>query len=316
MNADEVIECYVTDVAVLLPRKQRNDVAFELRALLREELQAKADAAGRPADAAMAIEFLRAFGSPADVAARYRPTLTVIDPADGPTFWRWTVIGLAIIWVLGLIERLRPLDSGWDVLNVVGQWWVGTAIPSLWWPGVLVLYFGLASWTHRRWPRVSRWTPRAEDRLDGGRASIVLAVAGVACGLYVLFEPRWVLDFFWAGNAAPQAYEALTYTDTFRQRQGPILYFLIALNIPLMLIGFVQGRRSPTLRRIEQGVALLTCAAMVWTALDGPIFNAARSDQTAKFLLVMIVVFVLVGYAIVWYRKVRPTPGAPVQAPR
>ena len=88
MNANDVIECYVTDVAVQLPRKQRNDVAFELRALLNEELQAKADADGRPVDAAMAIAFLQGFGRPADVAARYRPALTIIDPADGHSFWR------------------------------------------------------------------------------------------------------------------------------------------------------------------------------------------------------------------------------------
>src|SRR5262249_18639896 len=82
MNANELIESYVTDVAVRLPRKQRNDVAFELRELLTEELQAKAEATGRDADAAMATELLQAFGRPVDVAARYRPTLTVIDPAD------------------------------------------------------------------------------------------------------------------------------------------------------------------------------------------------------------------------------------------
>ena len=39
MNANDVIECYVNEVAVQLPRAQRNDVAFELRALLQEELQ-------------------------------------------------------------------------------------------------------------------------------------------------------------------------------------------------------------------------------------------------------------------------------------
>ena len=36
MNANDVIEAYVTDVALRLPRRQRNDVAFELRALLNE----------------------------------------------------------------------------------------------------------------------------------------------------------------------------------------------------------------------------------------------------------------------------------------
>ena len=71
MNANDLIESYVTDVAVRLPRKQRNDVAFELRALLKEELQAKAEATGRDADAAMATELLHAFGRPVDVAARF-----------------------------------------------------------------------------------------------------------------------------------------------------------------------------------------------------------------------------------------------------
>jgi len=60
MNANDVIESYVTDVALQLPRRQRNDVAFELRALLNEELQARAEAAGRGVDAAMATEFLGA----------------------------------------------------------------------------------------------------------------------------------------------------------------------------------------------------------------------------------------------------------------
>ena len=60
MNANDVIESYVTDVAVQLPRKQRNDVAFELRALLNEELQERAGDAGREPDADMAIRMLRA----------------------------------------------------------------------------------------------------------------------------------------------------------------------------------------------------------------------------------------------------------------
>ena len=38
MDADALIDTYVNEVAQQLPRKQRSDVAFELRALLREEL--------------------------------------------------------------------------------------------------------------------------------------------------------------------------------------------------------------------------------------------------------------------------------------
>jgi hypothetical protein len=182
-----VIESYVTDVAVRLPRKQRNDVAFELRALLNEDLQAKAEALGRAADADMAIELLRHFGGPSDVAARYRPTLTIIDPADGHNFLRAAVAGLAVIWCLGLLMRLQqPIDSGWNVLGALGQWWAGTVIPSLWWPGMLVVGFGAASWSRRRWPQTSEWKPRAVDSIPGGSATIAMGLVGIVCGLYVL----------------------------------------------------------------------------------------------------------------------------------
>jgi hypothetical protein len=45
MNADELIESYVADVAAQLPGKQRDAVALDLRARLKEQLEARAIAA-------------------------------------------------------------------------------------------------------------------------------------------------------------------------------------------------------------------------------------------------------------------------------
>jgi len=315
MNANDVIESYVTDVAVQLPRKQRNDVAFELRALLNEGLQDKAEAAGRGADATMATEFLRAFGRPEDVAARYRPTLTIVDPADGHKFLRAAVIGLATIWCLGLWVHLRqPIHSGGDLLTALGQWWGATVIPSLWWPGVLVVGFGVASWTRRRWPQTSEWKPRAGDRIHGSRAAMAIGLVGILCGLFVLIDPRWLLDVFWGGRAAPAAYAALTYTDTFRQHQAPWLLGLILLNIPLFIAVIVQGRWPAILRRIETGLGLVTCATLAWTVLDSPVFMATSSDRTVKFCIVLIVAFTLINLCIKLYRSVRPTPSYQIHA--
>lgn len=315
MNAHELIEAYVTDVAVLLPRRQRNDVAFELRALLHEELQARAEAAGHDADAGMAMELLQAFGRPADVAARYRPTLTIIDPADGRTFLRATVIGLIIIWGAGLLKGLaQPIDSGSDLLLALGHWWGATVIPSLWWPGVLVVSFGISSWVRRRWPQTAEWTPRAADRIHGGRAALALAVAGIVCGLLVLLDPHRLLDVLFGGRAAPAAYEALTYTETFRHRQGPWLLGLLLLNIPMFLTVIVQGRWTAVMRRVETVLSLVTCAVLLWTAFDGPVFLTPASDRTLKFFLVLIVAFVLLNLGIQLLRRVRPTPAAPTHA--
>jgi hypothetical protein len=309
MNANDWIESYVHEVAARLPRKQRNDVAFELRALLREELQAKAEAAGREPDAAMAAEFLRHFGRPEDVAARYRPTLTIVDPADGQTFLRATVIGLVLIWSLGLWASVQqPIDSGSDLLRALGQWWGATVIPSLWWPGVLVVGFGLTAWWRRRRPHTAEWQPRAADRIRGGRAALVLGLAGIACGLFVLIEPRWVLGFFFGGRTAPAAYEALTYTDAFRQQQAPYVFGLLLLNIPLLITVLVNGRWSSLLRRIEAGLSLITCAVLTWVVLDGPVFLVSSSDRTFKFFLVLIIASTLIGMAVKLHRSIRPAP--------
>jgi hypothetical protein len=315
MNAKDVIESYVTDVAVQLPRKQRNDVAFELRALLDEELQGKAEAAGRDADAAMATELLNAFGRPADVAARYRPTLTIIDPADGHGFLRAAVIGMAVLWSLGLLLCLRqPIHSGGDLLKALGQWWGTVVIPSLWWPGVLVVGFGMASWARRRWPQSPEWKPRAGDRIHGGRVAMAMGIVGILCGLFVLIDPRRVLDVFWGGRAAPAAYEALTYTDTFLRHQAPCLLALILLNVPILITVIVNGRWPAVVRRLDVGLGLVTCAVLMWTVLDGPVFMASSSDRTVKFFMALIVAFTLMNLGIKLHRSVRPTPDRQLQA--
>jgi hypothetical protein len=317
MNANDVIESYVTDVALLLPRRQRNDVAFELRALIDEGLQDRAEAEGRAIDAAMATDFLQAFGRPRDVAARYRPTLTIIDPADGHRFLRATVIGLAIIWCLGLLERLQqPIGSGAELLGVIAQWWLGTVVASLWWPGVLVAGFGTAAWVRRRWPNAAAWTPRSRDRLQGGRVGTAMALVGMLCGTYVLLDPRVVLDVVWNGRAALVAYEALTYTETFLHRQAPWVLATLLLNIAVFMVVIAMGRWSAVMRRIETGLSLITCALLAWTVLDGPVFMSARSDGTAKFLLALIVAYTLIHFAVKAYRRIRPMPDRRLHAQR
>jgi hypothetical protein len=312
MNAEKLIESYVTEVAQRLPRRQRDDVAFELHALLHEELAAKAEAAGRPADPEMATELLQGFGHPIHVAARYRPPVTIIDPADGQTFLRATIIGLVVIWGLGLVKALLavPLANlGW--LTALGLWWGGTVIPSMWWPGVLVMGFGLAAWSRRRWPERAVWQPRTREHVQGGRTGLVLAILGILLGLAILLEPRRLLDVVWQGRAAPAAYEALTYNELFRHQQGPWILALLLLNVPLLLTALVQGCWSPALRRLQVVSSLVLCGVLVWATLGGPIFDVEATDRITKFVLVATVLFTLGALGHQWFQRVRPAPRGP-----
>lgn len=310
MNANDVIESWVEDVARRLPRSQRGDVAFELRALLNEELQAKADEAGRPADAEMATALVNDFGRPADVAARYRPAVTIIDPADGRAFLRATWIGLAILWAAGLLSLAQqPLHDIDSFMRALAQWWGNTIATTLSWPGLLVIGFGLSAWSRRRFPqRQSTWKAKPADRIQGSRVGLVFGLIGILAGVFVLLDPRWVLDVFFGGRAAPAAYEALTYTDAFRHRQAPFLFAALLLNVPLLLAVLVKGAWTPRLRQLGDVLGLATCALMVWVAADGPVFHAQASDRMFKGALVLLVALTLVSFALRWLRRVRPAP--------
>src|SRR6516165_7657101 len=111
MRADQVIEMYVDDTVRLLPRRQRDDVAAELCALLNDELNARARESARPADEALALSLVRGYGPPNEVAARYQPAWTIIDPADSRSFARAAIIGAGSLLVLGASARLLPSRS-------------------------------------------------------------------------------------------------------------------------------------------------------------------------------------------------------------
>lgn len=225
------------------------------------------------------------------------------------------MIGLAVIWGLGALAQLQqPIESGSDLVLALGRWWGGTLISSLWWPGALVAWFATASWVRRRWPSTGEWQPRAKDRITGGRAALLMGMFGIVLGLCILFEPRGLLNLFWARGAAPAAVDALTYTEAFRQRQGTWLFVLLLLNIPIMVGVFIRGHWTPGLRRLDLALGLLVCAVMAWTVLDGPVFVTAVSDQTIKAVMLIIIVCALVARGIQYYRSVTPMPDTPVQA--
>src|SRR6516164_6848940 len=117
MHADEVIEMYIDDTVRLLARRQRDDVAAELRALLSEELNARAQESGRPPDLALALALVRGYGLPNDVATRYQPAWNIIDPADSKSFMRAAIIGSsALVLLSALRTQLPPMPETADQL--------------------------------------------------------------------------------------------------------------------------------------------------------------------------------------------------------
>ena len=78
---------------------------------MRDDLNAKARAAGRPPDSDMAMEMLRAFGRPAQTAVRYHRPFTIIDPSDT---WNFVIAAVAGGFVLSiLLTFVIATQIGW-----------------------------------------------------------------------------------------------------------------------------------------------------------------------------------------------------------
>ena len=193
MTAGDVIESYVRDVARYLPRKKRNDIAFELGALLQDELAAKAAAQGCAPDEEMAMSLLSGFGRPAEAAARYQPRAPLIDPADNHSFLIWAVVGSLVFSVGNPQNRFASLQ----------------------WVGVVFIWFAVVAWLRRRRPSERlRWRPKRDRFPEVASRSLALlrslATLGFPFAMYLAPQIWWEIATFGTGNTS-----GLALTDAF-----------------------------------------------------------------------------------------------------
>jgi hypothetical protein len=300
MTASQLIESYVDDVVRRVERKRRNDVGVELRLLLTDELQGLAEGAGRQPDAEMAMDLLRRFGRPEDVALRYRkPGFPVIEPADGPSFVKLTVIGMAIVWIAGLIVTFRS-GGGPELL---GRWWMTFGLGAFWWPGFLVVCAGIAAWVRRRFPDTDEWKPAAIDRDRINRSAWVLAIAAGTLGTIWLTSPAQFAEQLTGGRLAQDFYRSLVYDDGFRQLRLPLLMALLVTHLMLYAVIVAQGRWQPVTRRIDIALSAAVGALLVWAISAGHVFQGEASDDVARGAIALIVLFVIWDIAAKVYRE-------------
>jgi hypothetical protein len=301
MTANEVIESYVRDVARLLPHKRRGDVALELRALLHEELAARAEAAGRAPDHAMAMALLAGFGRPAEAAARYEPRRPLVDPEDNHDFAIWMLVGLVVI---GMSDD----HSAVDVVD---------------WFAALALVFMAMAWFRRRRPEGRfGWKPGPDPKpVRAPRWQALLAAAGLAVfplAMYLGPQAFWDTATFGHGVGG-----GLALTDAFLhswQRTATIGWLLAYIAVWLAVA--VQGgwrrwsRRAGIVTGLGLGLMLLAHAVPMTAFPDHApfaIFALPGADAVAmpwfRFAGALLLLGALYEAYLEWVR-VEPVPDA------
>jgi predicted nucleic acid-binding protein len=271
MKPSDVIESYVRDVAAQLPAAKRADVAAELRSLLAEELG--------NGDAAAALEMVRRFGRPADVAARYSTPTAVVDPADTRSFVLAAVAGALLI-------PSTNLRLPFSIDPARAQVWF------LAWLGALVILFALKSWIARRRPDWFRWKPSPVRDYDRARAIEQLPLIGILLFYEVVYlSPGPVIHLLSGGRVDAGL---LSYTSDFA---SPLRMLWFALFLPVLVVlevlAMVQSRWTRLTRSIEIMLFLLVGTQLGWHASYGDIFANVAAEHGARMA------FQLVGAAFI-----------------
>ncbi len=126
MDVQAVIGIYIDSIAARLPYRLRNDVGVELRTLLMEQLAAAADA-GRAPDEKLAVDLVRGFGLPEEVAARYSPRgFEIIEPAHARVFVTLSAVCVVLQWAF-------TLPAVFALRVTLRDWWRGSGFGALAW---------------------------------------------------------------------------------------------------------------------------------------------------------------------------------------
>lgn len=106
MEASELIDRYIHEVGQHLPRSNREDIKLELKSLLLDSIEEQTADTNQQLTTKIVAEYLREFGSPEEIAAKYGPERVLIGSQLFPLYKLVLTIVLTVMaafHLLGLI---------------------------------------------------------------------------------------------------------------------------------------------------------------------------------------------------------------------
>ncbi len=302
MEPKELIKRYAHDVARRLPRSQQADVQAELISLLQETLEARAETSGRPIDDALAVDVLREFGEPGEVARRYGPqNQYLIGPAYYPTFILVIrIVVLAMIGVFGLTGVLTVLSSPNPQADLGSILWqsFGSLISALWSSlGVVVFIFAIIERVAAKSaPESPDWDPRAlpevEDpnQLSRGEQIVTIVFSTLALILFNLF-PNWVditAPYYsaWSGQSHVLAPTFFVHLPWFN------VSWLLEIGLALLLLR--AGRWNRLTRWLKFGTSIFSVVILYRMITGEALLTMPFLDALVKGSLMIALTVVII----------------------
>ncbi|GAB3347452.1 hypothetical protein [Lysobacter tyrosinilyticus] len=291
MKPSEVIDSYVTDVIRRVPRRDRDEVGLELRGLLNEMLDDRALGEGRTADDAMVLAMLRDFGTPTEVAGRYRePGMVIIPEEQTRSFALTAVIGVSLQWALTLPQVFQG--------EPLSRWWLTWGVGALWWPGLMAMGALAVACLRRIGLLKSTWRPRTVDPDRINRAAMGFGLVWFAIGV------AFVTCLPWTVTALPQPLSQVFAFDPafLHARVWPAL-LLWGGHFAVMVMAFAQGRWSARMRSLDIAFGAAWLALLGWWLVAGNVFLAEPTNDGFRGAITLVMLIIAVDLAIKLHRR-------------
>ena len=297
MDANEMIDRYVNEVGQRLPRKTRMDIEMELRSLLQDALDEQSD--GQPTPK-IAAAILRDFGSPKEIAARYRPDEALIGAQLFPFYKQILMIVLSIIGVLhllglGFVLWQNDMSIVAGILDFAFSFGRSAFISA----GVITLIFAvierLAGDSLKIPEQESKdWDPNAlppvndPDRINRGELLVEIVITLIFIG-WLNASTNWFGDVRFgeqdAGILALISPELLQFV--------PWLLAAWLMDIVLNTAVLIQGRWHKVTRWLELGVQGFSLYVLFQIFQSETISTIPFFTTMAKSILGIIIIIVI-----------------------
>jgi hypothetical protein len=294
MTPREMINRYTNEVARQLPSKLKNDIRQELDSLLTEALERQAEKAGQEPDEAMTVALLKEFGSPGEIASRYRDEEYLIGPVLFPTFKMVVSIVLSVVVGIQVIiftinalwgsTEMTPLSMGESLAGIVSSAFGSFVI-------VVIIFALLERLSANRVPEIESWNPRSLPPVkDPNRIAPVELALGIIFPLLaiILFNryPYWIVDM----EAPLGGFQFFPVLHQNFLNFVPWLTASWALEIGLRSIVLAQGRWSLVTRVAEFLVEMFGLYVTYLIFSGGPITFNSGIDMIVRFGLGIAIV--------------------------
>lgn len=289
----DLIERYVAEVGRHLPRKQRVDVQTELRSLLQDMVEDRAQTKVEKADEEVVTAVLLEMGHPEKVAASYQTNPQyLIGPHLFP-FYR-VVLTVAMV-ALSVLTLVGVAFSAWDadVLLAEVPGLIVKAVPEV--IGVLFSTFGSITIVFAIMERIipgqelaaeeeEKWDPRQLPTVDNAqemkRGSLI---AGIVFGLILLLLfnifPQWV-GIIVVHDEQLTTVPLLSANFYANLLPWMNLLLLVSIGVDIYKLRFRWQTRTTLL--LDIGVAALTAVVVYIFIVNGPVLgvNSTLAEAT------------------------------------